>query len=73
MILDQPTYDRLFKDVSSYRLVSVSVLVERLKINGSVARKALTELESKGIIKKIEGHRSQQIYTRATGAGADEE
>lgn len=63
VLLDKPTYDKLFKEVGSYRFVSVSVLVERLKINGSLARKALRELESKGIIKPIEKHSAQQIYS----------
>jgi len=63
VFLDKPTYDKLFKEVGSYRFVSVSVLVERLKINGSLARKALRELESKGIIKPIEKHGAQQIYS----------
>jgi small subunit ribosomal protein S25e len=63
VLLDKPTYDKLFKEVGSYRFVSVSVLVERLKINGSLARKALRELEAKGIIKPIEKHSAQQIYS----------
>jgi small subunit ribosomal protein S25e len=63
VLLDKPTYDKLFKEVGSYRFVSVSVLVERLKINGSLARKALRELETKGIIKPIEKHSAQQIYS----------
>jgi len=68
VLLDKATYDKLFKEVGSYRFVSVSVLVERLKINGSLARKALRELEAKNIIKPIEKHSAQQIYTRVTAA-----
>ena len=63
VLLDKPTYDKLFKEVGSYRFVSVSVLVERLKINGSLARKALRELEAKNIIKPIDKHSAQQIYS----------
>lgn len=63
VLLDKATYDKLFKEVGSYRFVSVSVLVERLKINGSLARKALRELEAKNIIKPIEKHSAQQIYS----------
>lgn len=48
VLLDQSTYDKLQKEVSSYRLVTVSTLVDRLKINGSLARRALRELESQG-------------------------
>ena len=39
------------------------MLVERLKINGSLARKALRELEAKNIIKPIDKHSAQQIYS----------
>lgn len=69
-MLDQNQYDKLFKEVGSYRLVSVSVLVDRLKINGSLARRALKELSEKGIIKEIETHHAQKIYTRAIEAEA---
>ncbi|RMX92487.1 hypothetical protein D0868_13373, partial [Hortaea werneckii] len=44
VVLDKQTNERLNKDVQSYRLITVAVLVDRLKINGSLARKALSEL-----------------------------
>ncbi|RUS25710.1 S25 ribosomal protein-domain-containing protein [Jimgerdemannia flammicorona] len=76
VVLDKPTYDRLFKEVPSYKLVTPSVLVDRLRLNGSLARIAIRELEAKGLIRKITSHSSQMIYTRATGyveaAAADE-
>lgn len=65
IMLDKNQYDKLFKEVGSYRLVSVSVLVDRLKINGSLARRALVELAEKGIIKEVELSHAQKIYTRA--------
>jgi len=68
VMVDQNIYDKLFKEVGSYRLISVSVLMDRLKINGSLARAALKELEAQGVIKKIETHHSQLIYTRSTAA-----
>lgn len=64
--MDKPTYDKMMKEVPTYKLVTVSVLVDRLRINGSVARKALKELEAKGLIKKVDHHHSLSIYTRAT-------
>lgn len=64
-MLDKNQYDKLFKEVGSYRLVSVSVLVDRLKINGSLARRALVELAEKGIIKEIETHHAQKIYSES--------
>lgn len=64
--LEQPLYDRIFKEAATFKLVSVSVLVDRLKINGSVARVALRDLESKGVIKQVIGHSKQLTYTRAS-------
>ncbi|KAL7753349.1 40S ribosomal protein S25 [Sorochytrium milnesiophthora] len=70
VVFDKPTYDKLFKEVPTYKLITASVLVDRLRINGSLARLALRELEKKGQIKLVSSHHSQAIYTRATAAEA---
>lgn len=62
-MLDKATSDKLYKDVQSYRLITVATLVDRLKINGSLARKALNDLEEKGQIKKVVGHSKLSIYS----------
>ncbi|KTW28938.1 hypothetical protein T552_01566 [Pneumocystis carinii B80] len=66
VILDKQTCDKIYKDVLSYRFISISVFVDRFKINGSLARKALKTLFDEGIIKKVGLHHAQTIYTRAT-------
>jgi hypothetical protein len=43
--------------------------VDRLKINGSLARKALNDLEEKGQIKKVVGHSKLSIYSKFLAAG----
>ena len=63
MVLDKNTAEKLQKDVQSYRLVTVAVLVDRLKINGSLARQALKDLEDKGVIRKVVGHSRGNIYS----------
>ncbi|ODV84793.1 hypothetical protein CANARDRAFT_28931, partial [[Candida] arabinofermentans NRRL YB-2248] len=68
VVLDQEKYDRILKDVPTYRYVSVSVLVDRLKIGGSIARVAIRQLEQDGIIKPVLKHSKQYVYTRATAA-----
>ncbi|EJD00924.1 ribosomal protein S25 [Fomitiporia mediterranea MF3/22] len=70
VIPDKATYDRIFKEVPTFRFISQSILIERLKINGSLARVAIRHLAREGLIKKIVHHHSQLIYTRATGGGA---
>ncbi|KAI5368011.1 Putative ribosomal protein S25 [Septoria linicola] len=69
VIFDKATTDKLNKDVQSYRLITVAVLVDRLKINGSLARKALKDLEERGVIKQVVGHSACKIYTREVGGG----
>ena len=72
VFFDKPTFEKLFKEVPTYKLITLSVLVDRLKISGSLARKALRELEAKGHIKKVSGHAALSIYTRATAAVEEE-
>ncbi|KAJ9107414.1 40S ribosomal protein S25 [Naganishia onofrii] len=68
VMVDQPTYDKIFKEVPTYKMISQSILIERMKINGSVARKAMRTLEAQGLIKKVVQHHGQWVFTRATAA-----
>eukprot|EP01087_Luapelamoeba_hula_P009590 TRINITY_DN248_c0_g1_i1.p2 TRINITY_DN248_c0_g1~~TRINITY_DN248_c0_g1_i1.p2 ORF type:complete len:128 (-),score=34.29 TRINITY_DN248_c0_g1_i1:129-512(-) len=70
ILFDQATYDKLVKEVPHYKLITPAVVSERLKINGSLARVALKDLTSKGLIKPVALHHAQCIYTRATAAEA---
>ncbi|KAI0269414.1 ribosomal protein S25 [Gloeopeniophorella convolvens] len=64
--LDKPTYDRILKETPAFRFISQSILIERLKINGSLARIAIRHLEKEGLIRRIVHHHAQLIYTRST-------
>merc|ERR1719346_466291 len=66
VLFDKPTYDKLYKEVPTYKLITPSVVSERLKVRVSLARAALAELSKKGLIIKVVGHNAQQIFTRAT-------
>ncbi|GME85574.1 unnamed protein product [Ambrosiozyma monospora] len=66
VVLDEEKYNRILKDVPTYRFISVSVLVDRLKVGGSIARVALKQLEEDGVIKPVLKHSKQYVYTRAT-------
>ena len=72
----------------TYKLITPSIVSERLKVRGSLARRALIELMEKGLIKQVglvvEGlvvtlatqvvaHSSQMIYTRMIGDAAEDE
>ncbi|TFY74715.1 hypothetical protein EWM64_g9297 [Hericium alpestre] len=66
VMIDKPTYDRILKEVPTFRFISQSILIERLKVNGSLARVAIRHLEKEGQIKRIIHHHGQLIYTRST-------
>merc|ERR1712054_388592 len=53
VIFDQDTYDRMMKEVSTFKLVSTSAISERLKVSGSLARRAIKELIQAGSIKPV--------------------
>ncbi|MCO5585208.1 hypothetical protein L7F22_039140 [Adiantum nelumboides] len=64
VVLDQPMYDRILKEVPTFKIISQSTLIDRLKINGSLARVAIRHLERDGSIKRVIHHNGQLIYTR---------
>ncbi|KAM0877199.1 hypothetical protein ACQ4PT_035659 [Festuca glaucescens] len=66
VLFDQATYDKLITEAPKYKQITPSVLSERLRINGSLARRAIKDLEERGLIRMVSIHSSQQIYTRAT-------
>ncbi|CAH1400647.1 unnamed protein product [Nezara viridula] len=51
VLFDNVTYEKLLKEVPAYRLITPSIVSERHKVRGSLARKALTELLNKGVEK----------------------
>lgn len=51
------------KEVPTFKFISQSILIERLKVNGSLARVAIRHLEKEGQIKRIVHHSGQLIYS----------
>jgi len=68
VLFDQATYDKLYKEVVTYKLITPSVVSERLKVRASLARAGLEELLAKGMIKLVVKHSGQVVYTRNTKA-----
>merc|ERR1711988_395429 len=68
---DQATYDKMMKEAATFKLVTPSAISERLKINGSLARRSIQELLKAGTIKLVDKHSSQYIYTRNTTEEAE--
>lgn len=48
VLFDKGTYEKLYKEVPQYKLITPAVVSERLKVRGSLARRALIELREKG-------------------------
>merc|ERR1711924_282538 len=67
-LVDEDTYARLLAEVPKMKLITPSALVERLKINGALARAAIKELQEKGMIKMVSYHHTQWIFTRDVAA-----
>lgn len=70
VILDKAAYEKLLQEIPTQKLITVSSVSERMKVNGSFARRAIKDMATKGLITKIEHHHGQLIYTRATAAAA---
>merc|ERR1712072_959482 len=73
VLFDKNTYDKLYKEVPTYKLITPSIVSERLKVRGSLARKALIELQDEGKISCVVRHSSQMIYTRPHSAEDDKD
>merc|ERR1712109_354753 len=56
VLFDKATYDKLLEEVPTYKLITPSVVSERLKVRGSLARAGLKELLQKGLIRQVVNH-----------------
>ena len=68
VLFDKATYDKLIQEVPKYKMITPSILSDRLRINGSLARAAIRHLVDEGAIRPIVESHHQYIYTRATNA-----
>lgn len=70
VICEQETYDRLFNEIPvKNKLITPSVISDKLKISVSLARQAIKDLEAKGVIKRVgDSNHTQMIYTRAAAS-----
>eukprot|EP01115_Flamella_aegyptia_P014400 TRINITY_DN81919_c0_g1_i1.p1 TRINITY_DN81919_c0_g1~~TRINITY_DN81919_c0_g1_i1.p1 ORF type:complete len:110 (+),score=28.39 TRINITY_DN81919_c0_g1_i1:41-370(+) len=57
-------HTRLIEEVPNGKVITVSHVSDKLKVNGSVARAGIRELCEKGLIKPVHTHHRQLIYTR---------
>jgi len=70
VVFDKPTYDKLLKEIPTAKLITPAVVSERLKVNGSLARRAIRELIAKGLVKTVINNHRQIICTRLVNVDA---
>nr|GEX12941.1 40S ribosomal protein S25 [Tanacetum cinerariifolium] len=62
VLFDKATYDKLLSEAPKFKLITPSILSDRLRINGSLARKAIKDLMARGAIRMVSAHASLQCY-----------
>ena len=68
VLFDEDLYSRFMTEVPKMKVITPSALVEKFKVNVSLARAALRQLLGEGKIEVVEVHNNQQIYTKVGGA-----
>eukprot|EP00771_Trimastix_marina_P004159 gnl/Trimastix_PCT/9.p2 GENE.gnl/Trimastix_PCT/9~~gnl/Trimastix_PCT/9.p2 ORF type:complete len:115 (+),score=34.99 gnl/Trimastix_PCT/9:74-418(+) len=66
VLFDSATYTKLMKQISTSRIITPFTVADRLNVNLSLARRAISELLEKGVIRTVVSHHAQKIYTRVT-------
>ena len=64
MLIDKEAYEKILKEVFKNKLSTPSVLCERFHITASLAKKILTNLCEKNVIKHHENLNRHAIYTK---------
>ncbi|CDR94482.1 ribosomal protein S25, putative [Babesia bigemina] len=65
VFFEKATVDRLMTEIPKAKLITISTIVDKLKVNGSLARQALAHLEEQNLIKPVcDQHHQQRLYTR---------
>merc|ERR1712127_62197 len=65
VLFTKEQFERLNSEVPKMKLITVSAVVEKLKISGGLARRALKDLAEQGTIRPVLLSRAQRIYTCA--------
>merc|ERR1712078_16542 len=66
VFFDKALYEKCVNEVPKFKLITPSVISERMRVNGSLARRTIKDLMAKGLIRQVSSNSSQAIYTRAT-------
>mmetsp|Transcript_12956 Transcript_12956/g.23048 ORF Transcript_12956/g.23048 Transcript_12956/m.23048 type:complete len:108 (-) Transcript_12956:131-454(-) len=64
VLFDKSAFEKIKTDVLKYKVVSPSILSDRLRINGSLARAFIKMLADDQVIEPVIHHAKQLVYTR---------
>ena len=67
VLMSKEQFDRLYSEVPKMKLITVSAVVEKLKVSGGLARRSLRLLANENLIRPVLLSRAQMIYTRNVG------
>jgi small subunit ribosomal protein S25e len=74
VVFDQALWDKLLLDApKKMKVISVYTLIEQYKINGSLARRAMTEMRTRGMVTTLDSSCRCPLYTRKGGDKEEEE
>ncbi|KYQ92458.1 40S ribosomal protein S25 [Tieghemostelium lacteum] len=65
ILFDKDTYAKLLKDIPTAKVITTATISDRMKCNGSLARRAIKELLSKGLIRQVIRSHGNGVYTSA--------
>ena len=68
VLFDKATYDKVIKEVPQWKLITPSLISERMKITASLAKRAIDDLVKKGLIQPVVHHHALLLYTRKTSS-----
>merc|ERR1711977_401114 len=63
-LFSKDNYSKLVSDVPKYKIITNSVLADRMFINGSLARKAIRELLRQNLIYEVSKRHRLSLYTK---------
>ncbi|AAZ10172.1 40S ribosomal protein S25, putative [Trypanosoma equiperdum] len=68
VMFDKETMDKLMKEVPKYKVITPSIISDRLKISVALAGKGLQHLCRQGLIRLVSCSSKFRVYTRAATA-----
>ena len=69
VLFDKASWDKLIKEIPKAKLITPAIIVERIKVNGALARQAIRILEAQGHIERVGDASSKMlVYTRKVAA-----